>query len=154
MLASILLYQLFNLNMKPVSAPIVLTRFICGLFFHYYLQEEFAQGFRNMQFAMNHPWKFELPTLAFFVGFMQVFVVLAIEFVNYVLVVGSNQYKDIVLSVLALYFVVNFSHFLYNQPYTGIEFKRVISCRDGRYDGFLRKQLKSNPRFTVFKTKR
>ena len=92
-----------------------------------------------MQYALNHPWKFELPVLAFFTGFMQIFVLLIIEFVNYVLVVGSESYKDIVLSVLALYFVVNFSHFLYNQPYTGIEFKRIISCRDGRYDGFLRK---------------
>ena len=67
-----------------------------------------------MQFALNHPWKFELPALAFFTGFMQIFVLLVIEFVNYVLVVGSESYKDIVLSVLALYFVVNFSHFLYN----------------------------------------
>ena len=69
-LACILLYQLFNLDMQPISAPIVITRFICGLFFHYYLQGEFAQGFRNMKFALNHPWKFELPKVAFFVGFM------------------------------------------------------------------------------------
>ena len=107
-----------------------------------------------MQFALNHPWKFELPALAFFVGFMQTFVVFVIELVNYILVVGSDSYKDIVLSVLALYFVVNFSHFLYNQPYTGNEFKKIISSHDGRYDGFLRKQLKSNPRFTIFKTKK
>ena len=119
--------------MKPVSAPIVIARFICGLVFHIYLQAEFAQGYRNMEFALNHPWKFEAPILAYYVGFVQTFVVFMIETINYIMVVGSNDYKDIVLSVLALFFVVNFSHFFYNQPYTGGEFKKIISGKDDRY---------------------
>ena len=86
-----------------------------------------------MEFALNHPWKFEAPILAYYVGFVQTFVVFMIETINYIMVVGSNDYKDIVLSVLALFFVVNFSHFFYNQPYTGGEFKKIISGKDDRY---------------------
>ena len=66
--AGILLYELFNFDMKPVSANIVLTRFVCGLVLHIYLQAEFKQGYKNMKYALNHPWKFEWPILAFFVG--------------------------------------------------------------------------------------
>ena len=41
-LAVILVIQQFNMNMRPVSANIVIARFICGLIFHIYLQAEFA----------------------------------------------------------------------------------------------------------------
>ena len=153
-LSIILLYQTFNFDMKPVSSPIVIARFICGLVFHIYLQAEFAQGYSNMKCALNHPWKFEAPILAFYVGFVQTFVVFVIELINYILLVGNNTYKDIVLSVLSLFFIVNFSHFFYNQPYTGIEFKKIISGKDDRYQSFLRKQLKSSPRFTIFRTRK
>ena len=99
--------------MKPVSASIVLTRFCCGLVFHIHVQDRFRQGFRNMKFALNHPWKFEWPILAFFVGFMQTFVMFLIELINYILVVGSNTHMDIVLGFLALIMVVNFGNFFF-----------------------------------------
>ena len=35
--AIILINELFNFDMEPVSAPIVITRFICGLVFHIYV---------------------------------------------------------------------------------------------------------------------
>ena len=35
--AIILIHELFNFDMEPVSAPIVITRFICGLVFHIYV---------------------------------------------------------------------------------------------------------------------
>ena len=35
--ACILMYELFNFEMEPVSASIVLTRFTCGLVFHIYV---------------------------------------------------------------------------------------------------------------------
>ena len=44
-----------------------------------------------MKYALNHPWKFELPILAFFVGLMQVMVVFTIEGVNYVLVLTTDS---------------------------------------------------------------
>ena len=111
--AAILVYELFNFDMKPVSWTIVLTRFICGLVFHIYLQADFRQAYKNMKYAMNHPWKFERPVLAFFVGFMQAFVVFVIELINYVLVVGSNTHMEIVLGFLALVFVIHFGNFFF-----------------------------------------
>ena len=99
--------------MKPVSSSIVMTRFCCGLVFHIYVQAEFRQGFKNMKFAINHPWKFEWPNLAFFVGFLQTFVVFAIELINYILVVGSNTHMEIILGFLALIIIVNFGNFFF-----------------------------------------
>ena len=135
--AIILVMELFNFDMEPVSAPIVLTRFICGLVFHIYVRAEFEQGFKNMKFALNHPWKFERPVLAFFVGYMQTLVVFAIELINYILVVGSNTHMDIILGFLALIFIVNFSSFFF-QPQTDPEFRRLIAGLADRYQRFLR----------------
>ena len=149
-----LLYQLFNFNMKPMSATIVATRFICGLVFHIYLQAEFKQGQTNMKYALNHPWKFEWPTLAFFVGLMQSCVVFVIELINYILIVGSNTYLEIILATLALYFIINFSNFFYQQPMMGGELKKVITGVHDKYENFLRWQVKANPRFTIFRTQK
>ena len=88
-------------------------RFAAGLIFHVYLQGEFKQGYCNMNYALNHPWKFERPVLAGLIGFMQTFVVFAIELISYVILVASNTYLDIVLAVLSLFFVVNFSTFFF-----------------------------------------
>ena len=151
--ACILMYELFNFEMEPVSASIVLTRFTCGLVFHIYVQAEFKQGFKNMKYALNHPWKFERPILAFTVGLWQVTVVFIVELVNFVLVVGSNTHMNIVLGFLALIFIINYGNFFF-QPESGNEFKKLISGLDGRYAQFLRIQLKVSPRYKIFKTHR
>ena len=118
--------------MEPVSAEIVLTRFTCGLVFHIYVQAEFKQGFKNMKFALNHPWKFEKPVLAYFVGFWQTFVVFVVELINYILVVGSNTHMDIILGFLALIFVIHFSNFFF-QPQTNTEFRNLITGHSDKY---------------------
>ena len=135
--AIILLVELFNFDMEPISTPIVLTRFTCGLVFHIYVQAEFKQGYKNMKFALNHPWKFERPVLAYFVGFTQISVVFVIELINYILVVGSNTHMDIILGFLALIFVVNFSSF-FLQPQIDPEFRDLIAGLAGKYQHFLR----------------
>ena len=66
-----------------------------------------------MSYALDHPWKFERPFLAGLIGFMQTFVVFVIELISYVVLVASNTYLDIVLAVLSLFFVVNFSAFFF-----------------------------------------
>ena len=106
-----------------------------------------------MKFVLNHPWKFERPILAFFVGFMQTFVVFVIELINYILVVGSNTHMDIILGFLALIFVVNFSNFFF-QPQTDAEFQKLIAGLGDRYQQFLRIQLKTAPRLKIFKTRK
>ena len=69
-----------------------------------------------MKYALNHPWKFEWPILAFICGFAQILVVTVIEIITYILIVGSNTHMDIVLATIALYFIVNWSDFFYTQP--------------------------------------
>ena len=106
-----------------------------------------------MKYALNHPWKFERPILAFTVGLWQVTVVFIVELVNFVLVVGSNTHMNIVLGFLALIFIINYGNFFF-QPESGNEFKRLISGLDDKYAQFLRIQLKVSPRYKIFKTHR
>ena len=85
-----------------------------------------------MKFALNHPWKFERPILAFMVGLWQISVVTIIELINFVLVVGSNTHMDIVLGFLALIFIINYGNFFY-QPESHNEIKKIISGLDDKY---------------------
>ena len=151
--AIIVAYEMVNLEMKPVSATHVFTRFICGLVMHIYLKADMHQGFKNMKYALNHPWKFERPILAFFVGWMQIFVTFAIELINYVLVVGSETHMEIVLGFLALVFVSNFSSFFF-QPYADAEFKKLVTGLADKYENFLRVQLKTTPRYAIYRTQK
>ena len=107
-----------------------------------------------MKYALNHPWKFEYPVLAVFTGFLQVFVAFVIELVNYILVVGSNTYMEIVLSVLALYFTISFGNIFFYQPYSGKNLRKLIKGVDDKYQNFLRIQLKTSPRYTIYKTRK
>ena len=84
------------------DAQTLIFRFMCGLVLHIYLSAEILQGFSNIKFSINHPWKFERRMLAFFSGLSQVIVVMVIEFTNYVLVMTSNNYREIVINFIIL----------------------------------------------------
>ena len=90
-----------------------------------------------MKFALNHPWKFERPIVAFFVGFMQTTVVFVIELINYILLMVGNTHMDIILGFLALIFIVNFSSFFF-QPQIDPEFRKLIAGLVDTYQQFLR----------------
>ena len=68
---------------NPQSSGTVLMRFICGAMFHLHLEPELKQGYANMKFSFNHPWKFDRPTLAFFIGFTQVLIAVVLEIANF-----------------------------------------------------------------------
>ena len=106
-----------------------------------------------MKFALNHPWKFERPILAFLVGFWQTFTVFVIELINYILVVGSNTHMDIILGFFALILIVHFSNFFF-QPVANTEYRKLITGHSEKYSNFLRIQLKTAPRFKIFKTQK
>ena len=92
----------FDWGVPPASASVVATRFVCGLVLHVYLQSELVQGFSNMKYALNHPWKFDAPGLAFFAGFAQAAVIVVIEGVNYIMLLTKTSHLDIVLNFLVL----------------------------------------------------
>ena len=91
--------------MKSESTSVVMARFICSIVFHIYLQEELLQGFSNMKYALNHPWKFEKANLAFFAGFIQVMTIIVLELVLYILLLMKNSHIDVVMSFVALVFI-------------------------------------------------
>ena len=92
----------FDWTVRSTSASVVTTRFVCGLVLHVYLQSELVQGFSNMKYALNHPWKFDAPALAFFAGFAQASVIVVIELVNYVMLLTKTDPLSIVMNFLVL----------------------------------------------------
>ena len=72
----------FDWTVRAVSAPVVATRFVCGLVLHVYLQAEAVQGFNNMKYALNHPWHFFSYQLAMFTTFLQTTMVFYFEAVK------------------------------------------------------------------------
>ena len=85
-----------------------------------------------MKYALNHPWKFERPKMAFLTGLLQASVVYVIEVVNFALVLASNTHIDIVLNFIVLVIISQFDDFFY-QTYTDLEFKKVISGLHDKY---------------------
>ena len=67
-----------------------------------------------MKFALNHPWKFERPHFAFFVGLHQTFTVFVIELFTYVSLIGSTTNMEIVLTLLIFLFILNFSSYIFH----------------------------------------
>ena len=123
--------------MKPTETTTVATRFICAIVLHVYLQNEIMQGFINMKYALNHPWKFERPYIAFLSGFMQALTVFVIECVNYILLLTKDNQMDIVLNFLTLAFISQFDEFFY-QSLSDKEFKKVLSGLGEKYENFLK----------------
>ena len=84
-----------GINWYTVSldAKTLVFKFMCGFVLHIYLSAKILQGFSNIKFLVNHPWKFESKLFAFISGLFQVIVILAIEYTNYVLVMTSNSYR-------------------------------------------------------------
>ena len=90
-----------------------------------------------MKYALNHPWKFEWPVLAFMVGGWQVFVAFWIEAINYILVVGGRTHMEVILGFVALMFITNFGDFFF-APLAEAEYKRLIAGFNDKYTNFLR----------------
>ena len=95
------------------DAQTLIFKFMCGFVLHIYLSSEILQGFSNIKFLVNHPWKFERKLLAFLSGVFQVTVIGLIEFTNYILVMTSNSYKEIVLNFILLVIISQFDDFFY-----------------------------------------
>ena len=66
-----------------------------------------------MKFAVNHPWKFEDYKIAYAVGFMQMSMVVIVEFVNFVALITNNAVLDVVMNFLALVVIAEFDDYFY-----------------------------------------
>ena len=97
----------------PSSVWIVFARFVCGIVLHVQLSAELYQGLTMMKFAVNHPWKFEDYKVAYAVGFMQMSMVVIVEFVNFVALITNNAVLDVVMNFLALVVIAEFDDYFY-----------------------------------------
>ena len=93
---------------------IVFARFICGIVLHVSLSGELTQGMTMMKYAVNHHWKFVDYRMAYFTGFLQTSVVVAVELVNFVALITNTTVLDIVMNFLALVVIADFDDFFFS----------------------------------------
>ena len=74
------------------------------------LNNEVAGAMRMMKYALNHPWKFQYPNLAFAVGFCQVFSTVLTALVCYFVIVTSTSVLDLAKDFTALMIISEFDN--------------------------------------------
>ena len=124
-------------HFKPVSAEVVLTRFGCGIVLHIYLIPEFNSAYANMKYALNHPWKFEKPMLAFLIGLAQALVAVMIESANYILLLTNETQIGVFTGFIAFILVAHFGSVFF-QPFAHTVESRIIAKQDTRYANLLK----------------
>ena len=113
----------------PEEAPIVVTRFICAIFLHFYVSSEQTQALNMMNFAQNHTKKFNLWKFAFLIGFMQMIVVYSVELINFAILLTSSTVQDIIMNFLAIVIIVEFDDFLFGVAKDG-KMKKLITDQE------------------------
>ena len=119
------------------DAQTLVFRFVCGFVLHIYLSSEILQGYNNIKFSVNHPWKFERKLLAFLAGVLQVLVISVIEVTNYVLVMTSNDYREIALNFIILVLISQFDDFFY-MTFADVGIRKILRGESKPYDEFLK----------------
>ena len=76
-----------NFATPPPAISVVVSRFICGFFLHISQEDEVKVAFEMMKYTTNHPWKFEHWLVAFFANFMQIAILLLVEFISILILI-------------------------------------------------------------------
>jgi hypothetical protein len=98
----------------PANKGIVIARFACGIILHMQLQSEIQSGLNNMKFALNHSYRFDSPFLAFTAGFLQALSSVAIEVINFIVILTSDSYLNVVMNFMALAIISEFDNAFYS----------------------------------------
>ena len=61
-----------------------------------------------MKYCLNHKWKFKNITFPYYIGMMQVIMVVCVETVNILVIIQSNSIMDIVKDFFALAIIADF----------------------------------------------
>ena len=81
---------------------------------HILIQKEFEQGLNMMKYVTNHPWKFRNVGLAFFAGFLQLFISLIIEVSNIYIVLANGETQfDIISNFIIMLVIADFDNYFY-----------------------------------------
>ena len=105
--------ELRKFKTGPDGVKIVLARFICAIFLHVTLVDKTKQGLAMMKYAMNHPWKFRNWQAGYYIGFMQMFVVISVEVVNMAILITNNTIVEILMNFLALVIITDFDDYFF-----------------------------------------
>jgi len=97
----------------PEGLNIVMCRFFCAVFLHITLTDEYRQAFELQKYAINHPWKFESWIRAFRVGFMQMFITLAVETTNLGILLTNSTIIDTIKDFIALVIISDFDDYFF-----------------------------------------
>ena len=90
------------------SAGIVIARFACGTILHMMLQGELTNGLNSMKFTLNHYYRFDNPWVAYLAGFLQSVSIFVIEIVNFLVILTSASYLEVVMNFMALAVISEF----------------------------------------------
>ena len=74
------------------------------------LNHEVAGAMKMMKYAVNHPWKFQYPALAYFIGLCQVFSTSLTTIVCYFVIVSSESVLDLAKDFTALMIISEFDN--------------------------------------------
>lgn len=86
----------------PESLGFAVSKFVCGLLLHLQCQARIRQGIDGMKFALNHKHRFDKPYLAFSVSFVLMLIMVFIEFVNFSMILETNDINNLIQNVTAL----------------------------------------------------
>mmetsp|Transcript_21678 Transcript_21678/g.29053 ORF Transcript_21678/g.29053 Transcript_21678/m.29053 type:complete len:251 (-) Transcript_21678:53-805(-) len=117
-----------------INIGMVFARFVCGIVLHMILSPELEHGLNLMKYAVNHPWKFINYHHAFLAGFLQVLMVMAVEFVNFLAVLDQSSFSDIVMNFTALVIISEFDDYFFG-AFKDEDLKAAIT--DGGYEQLL-----------------
>ena len=71
---------------EPPTVEIGFSRFIAAMVMNILINDEIYNGMKMIKYSVNHPWKFSNPMLAFTAGFLQVFSMVLISLINYLVI--------------------------------------------------------------------
>ena len=77
-------------------------------------QAELLSGLKMMKFSLNHSFKFNNYRIAFFAGLMQAVMVIAVESVNFLVILSATAVLDTVMNFMALVTISEFDNFFYS----------------------------------------
>ena len=109
------IFKLYDTELWSITDNIwiVFARFICATILHLGLIDNVSMGLSMMKYAANHPHKFESYFTAWFVGFMNFSIVLAVEFTNVLLIMTGTDFIDITFNFIALAIIADFDTLVY-----------------------------------------
>lgn len=89
------------------------ARFICATILHLSCVDEVHAGLEMMKYSVNHPYKFNQPSVAWMSGFLQYLSCLTVEMANIGVICAANDTIDIVFNFIALAIIAEFDNYVY-----------------------------------------